>query len=322
MVADLTLWLQRLDPISVLDILLVALFFFGLLTLVRGTRAVQLLRGIILVVLLVTIISSVLPLQAFGWLLRNLVPWLAFAVPVIFAPELRRGLERLGRASTFVNAGLWEDPGDTTIGALAQACQRLAEKRLGALVVLERETGLQDYIDSGVAVDSVITPELLMTIFYTNTPLHDGAVIVRNGRVAAAACVLPLSVGGILADRQMGLRHRAALGVSEISDAVAVVVSEQTGQISVAHNGRMIRRLDAARLQTILRAFHPARRGGLAAWRERLARLRSLRRAGSGPGGTGPGGSGPDGAGAGGPGGARAPLPRRENDVEWEESLR
>ncbi len=273
--ADLSLWLQRLDVLSVLDILLVALVFFLLLTLIRGTRAIQLLRGIILIVVLVSVLTTTLQLQAFGWLVRNTLPGLLIAVPVIFAPELRRALERLGRASTFLNAPHWDDPTLHAIHAITQACQRLADKRQGALVVMERETGLQDYIDSGVVLDSRVTPELLMTIFFTNTPLHDGAVIVRNGRVAAAACVLPLSVGGILGDRQMGLRHRAALGVSEISDAVAVVVSEQTGQIAVAHNGRMIRRLDAARLETILRAFHPAGRRGVSAWRDWFARLRA-----------------------------------------------
>lgn len=273
--ADLSLWLQRLDVFTVLDILLVALVFFLLLTLIRGTRAIQLLRGIILIVLAVSLLTSTLQLQAFGWLVRNTLPGLLVALPVIFAPELRRALERLGRASTFLSTPRWEDPTLHAIHAITQACQRLAEKRQGALIVMERETGLQDYIDSGVALDSRVTSELLMTVFFTNTPLHDGAVIVRNGRIAAAACVLPLSVGGILGDRQMGLRHRAALGVSEISDAVAVVVSEQTGQIAVAHNGRMIRRLDAARLETILRAFHPASRRGLIAWRDWLERLRA-----------------------------------------------
>ena len=273
--ADLSLWLQRLDVFGVLDILLVALVFFLLLTLIRGTRAIQLLRGIILIVLAVSLLTSTLQLQAFGWLVRNTLPGLLVALPVIFAPELRRALERLGRASTFLSTPRWEDPTLHAIRAITQASQRLAEKRQGALIVMERETGLQDYIDSGVLLDSRVTSELLMTVFFTNTPLHDGAVIVRNGRIAAAACVLPLSVGGILGDRQMGLRHRAALGVSEISDAVAVVVSEQTGQIAVAHNGRMIRRLDAARLETILRAFHPASRRGLIAWRDWLEHLRA-----------------------------------------------
>jgi diadenylate cyclase len=138
--------------------------------------------------------------------------------------------------------------------AVKDASIRLSQRRHGALIVFERDTGLQEYIDTGILLNSEVSPDLLLTIFNKNTELHDGAVIMRNGKLAAAACVMPLSTSS-LTDRQMGLRHRAALGISEVSDAVAVVVSEETGQVSIAHNGRVIRRQDPSRLDDILHAF-------------------------------------------------------------------
>jgi diadenylate cyclase len=157
-------------------------------------------------------------------------------------------------------SGRWWGEQESVIEPLVAACQRLSERRHGALIVLERDTGLQEYIETGVKIDAKVTPELLLTVFYVGTSLHDGAAIIRGTRLAAAACILPLSSSGTLTDRRMGLRHRAGLGISEVSDAVAVIVSEETGQISVAHNGRMIRRLDAQRLSTILHAFQQPRR--------------------------------------------------------------
>ena len=256
---DLRLLLERLQWTDAVDILLVALAFFLLLTLLRGTRAVQLVRGLIILILLGSLLTSTfLRLAALSWLLRNTLPVLLFSIPVIFQPELRRALERLG--GVISTGGRWWGRQESVIEPVVVACQRLSERRHGALIVLERETGLQEYIDTGVPIEARVTPELLLTLFYIGTPLHDGAVIIRGTRVAAAACILPLSSGGTLADRRMGLRHRAALGISEVSDAVAVVVSEETGQISVAHNGRMIRRLDAQRLAAILHAFQQPRR--------------------------------------------------------------
>jgi diadenylate cyclase len=144
---------------------------------------------------------------------------------------------------------------EQTLLAIAQASRTLAEKRWGALIVLERETGLQELVDSGVILDATVTPELLVTVFNPHTVLHDGAVIMRNGRALAAACVLPLSTA-FLADRQLGLRHRAAIGVTEESDAVVVVVSEERGSISIAQGGRIIRNLDAKRLEAVLHALY------------------------------------------------------------------
>ncbi len=272
---EISFLVQRLDWLSVLDILLVTLVIFGLLALVRGTQAVVLLRGMILLVVTTLILTSFLRLRAFSWLLRNSLPALLVAIPVIFAPEIRRALERLGRAGTVLSFQTREAEVQPVIDAITNAAVRLSERRHGGLIVIERQVGLKNYADTGVALDADVTVELLVQIFYPNTPLHDGAVILKGARIAAAACVMPLT-SSETADRQMGLRHRAALGISEVSDAVAVVISEETGTISVAHNGRMIQRLDAARLRHILAAFYrPRGGGGLAGGlRRRLTRRR------------------------------------------------
>ena len=254
--ADPLWYLQRFEWIDALDVLLVALIFFLLLYLVRGTRAVPLLRGLILLIIVITLFSGGIRLRALGWLTQKAVPALLVAIPVVFQQELRRALERLGRAGSL----LGRTTGDRaileqTLSTVAQGCRILSGQRHGALIVLERDTGLQELADSGVFLDAAITPELLVTIFEPHTTLHDGAVIVRRGRVLAAACVLPLSTA-FLADRQLGLRHRAAIGVTEESDAIAVVVSEERGSISIAHNGRIIRNLDDKRLKAVLHAFY------------------------------------------------------------------
>ena len=250
---------QRLDWLGVVDILLVTAVFFSLFVLMRGTQAVVLLRGVVLLIVVVALLSGVFRLRAFAWLLRNTLPALLLAIPVIFQPEIRRALERLGRASALFNLGARESASEPVIEAICAASQRLAEKRYGTLIVIEREAGLQEYVDTGIRLDSLVSAELLMQIFVKDTPLHDGAVIIRHDRVISAACVLPLSTAADLTHQPLGLRHRAALGISEVSDAVAVVISEQTGMISVTHNGKMIRRLDTARLQNILTAFYRPR---------------------------------------------------------------
>lgn len=251
------LWVfTRLNWLSVIDILLVALIFYGLFRLMRGTQAIQLLRGVIIVVLLTILITSVLKLAAFSWLISKSLSALLVAIPVIFQPELRRALERLGRAGLLVTRQ--EPASDRVIDEICQACQGLAERRHGALIVLERETGLQEYIDTGISVGGKVSAELLLTIFFPNTALHDGAVIIREDEVVAATCVLPLA-RDIIPERQLGLRHRAAVGVTEETDAVSIVVSEETGIVSIAHNGRIIRRLDVKRLGKILQAFYRPR---------------------------------------------------------------
>jgi diadenylate cyclase len=249
---------QRFDLLSALDILIVTLIFFGLFYLLRDTQAMVLLRGVILLIVLTALLTGFISLPAFSWLLRTTLPAMLFAIPVIFAPEIRRGLERLGRVIAAGETQLTALEMRSSIQAVVGAASRLSARQHGALIIIARADSLDEYMLSGVSLQSRVTPELLLQIFYPNTPLHDGAVVIEGTRVAAAACVLPLSSSGILAhspDRQMGLRHRAALGISEVTDAVAVVVSEETGFISIAHAGRMIRRLDPERLENILAAF-------------------------------------------------------------------
>lgn len=261
------LWvLGRFDRVALLDVLLVTLVFYWLLFLLRGTQAVQLLRGIIILVLLIGLLSTIRELRAFGWLVRSAVPALLVSIPVIFQPELRRALERLGRTGSLLTTPGREQKMGQVIEGIAAACQVLSERRHGALIVLERETGLREYIDTGVGMDAAVTPALLETIFFPNTALHDGAVIIRGDRIVAAACVLPL-IENLSGERNLGTRHRAALGVTVGTDAVSVVVSEETGIISIAHNGRMIRRLDLKRLQKILSAFYePSLRSNWPRW--------------------------------------------------------
>ncbi|HOU23640.1 MAG TPA: diadenylate cyclase CdaA [Anaerolineae bacterium] len=250
------LWLiTRMRPSDAVDILLVACIFFALLLLIRGTQAIQLLRGVIIFVALAILLSSVLRLTALSWLLKNAIPALLVSIPVIFQPELRRALERLGRAGNLIDRPMREAAANRTITQVARAGRMLSEAHQGALIILERTTGLQAYADSGVPIHAQVSSELLLTIFYPNTALHDGAVIIREDQIIAAAAVLPLS-SGRLADRYLGTRHRAALGISEQSDAIAVVISEETGSISVAHNGRMVRHLDESRLRSILQRLY------------------------------------------------------------------
>jgi diadenylate cyclase len=240
--------------IHIVDILLVAAAIFGIFLLIRGTRAVPLLRGVIILVVLLALISvTVIDLTASRWLITAILPALLVSVPIIFQPELRRALEQLGRAGGYFRM-FRHDPTSQVVEPVANASQQLSRRREGALIVLEQDTGLQEYIDTGIILNAIPSPELLVTIFNKHTELHDGAVIIRGDRIAAAACVLPLSTRS-LSDRQMGLRHRAALGISEVSDAVIVVVSEETGQISIAHNGRIIRRQEPSRIGAILHAF-------------------------------------------------------------------
>jgi diadenylate cyclase len=257
---------QRLDWLGVIDILLVTFIFFSVLYLVRDTQAMILLRGFIFILVLVALITSLVNLPAFSWLIKNALPAMLVAIPVIFAPEIRRALERIGRAGTFyrVSSKSSGDGMQLTIQAVVAAVARLSARQHGALIILERFDRLDDYIRTGVLLQSDVTSEMLLQIFYPNTPLHDGAAIISGKKIIAAACVMPLSASGILAhtpEQQLGLRHRAAMGISEVTDAIAVVVSEQTGAISIAHAGRIIRRLDVERLENILIAFYNPEKG-------------------------------------------------------------
>jgi diadenylate cyclase len=255
------LWvLSTIEWLNVVDILLVAIVFYLLLSLAQGTQAVQLLRGVVLVILVTFLASRILPFTGFNWLLENSLPALLIAVPVIFQPELRRALERLGRTGGLL---LWrqrEEVIEREVDEVARAASQLAAERHGALIVFERETGLQEYIETGVPFNADVKAELLRTIFHPNTPLHDKAVIIRNGQIVAASSLLPVTHNPQYSG--LGTRHRAAIGLTEESDALVVIVSEETGMISVAYNGRIVRRLDVNRLRNVLLAFFEHRLGG------------------------------------------------------------
>ena len=258
--SDITWYFQQFGSDfwwSILDILLVAATFYLLLRLIRGTQAIQLLRGAVILILAMVLVGNLPPFRALGWLVERGLPALLVAVPVIFQPELRRALERLGRTGAALTPVARESSTFEVIDDICIACASLSERHHGALIVLESSTRLEEYIEKGVKIDSRVTQELLSSIFFPNTALHDGAVVIRKGRIVAAASVLPLTTE-ILSDPEMGLRHRAAIGATEETDALAIVVSEETGIISVARYGRMIRRLDGKRLRTFLRAsFEP-----------------------------------------------------------------
>jgi len=251
--------LSRLtDWQNMLDVGLGTLFFFLLLRLFRGTQGVQLLRGLLVIGLVIIVITRTVELTAFSWLLSNSSIAILVAIPVIFQPELRRALDRVGRGMPFLNRRADGAITQEVISDIVRACAQLADNRHGALIILEGVTGLREYIDRGVSVDGEVTAEMLLTIFFPNTPLHDGAVIIRDSHIAAAGCVLPLTSRDTL-DSQLGTRHRAAIGVTEQSDALSIVVSEETGTISVARNGRIVRRLDDNRLRRILTDFFDPR---------------------------------------------------------------
>jgi diadenylate cyclase len=257
-VSNLIYNLSRLDFGSIIDILLVALVFYWLLTLIQGTQAVQLLRGILILSVLAAIAASAFnTLTAFSWLIDKALPALLVAIPIIFQPELRRALERLGRTSNQIFASSNHNTRiDKAIEAVSKATLSMSRLHHGALVVFERDTGLEDHVETGVRLDALITSDLLRTIFSPGTILHDGAVIVRNDRIVAASVILPLSQSTNAAKKMLGTRHLAALGISEITDAVVVVVSEETGIISLARNGQLIRGLDQKGLEQMLRAFY------------------------------------------------------------------
>jgi len=246
---DILFLFQRFGWTDFLDIILVSAIFYAILILLRDTEALVLLRGVLFIIVLLGLLTSLVDLPAFSWLISTVLPALLFAIPVIFAPEIRRALERVGRAGNISflkrKRDLTEEQFARTLDAIIQASGRLSERHHGALIVLQRMQGLSEYAETGVPMNP-------------NTPLHDGAVIIVDNEIIAASCVMPLSASGVLnrsPERTMGLRHRAALGISEVSDAIAIVISEETGSISIAQGSRMIRRLNKERLKNTLHAF-------------------------------------------------------------------
>jgi diadenylate cyclase len=249
---------SRFDISSAVDVLIVGLIFYGLLMLVRGTRADQILRGLIVVFIVLAVVTSVFHLTMVDWLLRNSPLVLLVALPIIFQPELRRALEQVGRSSSIVNHPLQAFVAPTfqtsSVEELVEASRRLAERRYGALIVLEGITGLQEYVRSGVRVDADISSDLVVNIFFPNAPLHDGAVIIRGDRVLAAGCVLPLSDNS--GNSTWGTRHRAAVGITELTDAACITISEETGKISIARSGHLLNGVSPERLAQFLTAFY------------------------------------------------------------------
>ena len=238
---------------DVVDILIVSLLIYEGLKLIRGTRAMQMATGGVLVLLLFYI-SQLFPLQTVSWLIRNVLAYVVIAAIVLFQSDIRRALSHLGRAPFFRYFGRSERAAET-IEEVVTAAGMLAKARVGAIIVFEREIGLRNYVESGIPLDAAVSYDLLTTIFQPTTPMHDGAVIISDERIAAAACFLPLTVNPKL-DRDLGTRHRAAIGLTEECDAVAVVVSEERGEISLARHGNIVRGLTLdemrARLQSLL----------------------------------------------------------------------
>ena len=236
---------------DVIDILIVSLLIYEALKLIRGTRAMQMASGTVLILLLFYV-SSRFPLQTVSWLIRNVVAYIVFAGIVLFQSDIRRALSHLGSAPFFRYFGRAERAAEN-IEEIITAAGLLSKDKVGALIVLEREIGLRNYVESGIPVDAEVSYDLLTTIFQPSTPLHDGAVIISEDRIAAAACFLPLTVKPGL-DRDLGTRHRAAIGLTEESDAIAVVVSEERGELSLAVRGHIHRRLTPDDLKARLRA--------------------------------------------------------------------
>ena len=250
MISRLAGWFTTVEPswLDLVDILIVAFLIYQLLQFIRGTHAVQMALGALVLVLLYWL-SQLLHLETVNWLLRTFMPYLVFGIIVVFQSEIRKVLAQLGKTPL---PGVFGSPRtEEVIDELVLAGTTLAAQRTGAIVVIERDMGLRSYIETGIALDAYVTYDLLISIFNPGTPLHDGAVIVQGNRVAAAACFLPLTVNPQLS-RELGSRHRAAIGVTEDTDALAVVVSEETGVISLVVGGRIRRELDGASLKSAL----------------------------------------------------------------------
>ncbi|MGI6677728.1 MAG: diadenylate cyclase CdaA [Dehalobacterium sp.] len=234
---------------EIIDIFIVSYVIYKLLMLIQGTRAVQLIKGIIMLLIALNA-SDFLHLFTIKWILDQIWATIFVALAVIFQPELRRALEQLGRGQFFMRTSSEMGTGDRLrlVDELTRSAMKLAKTKTGSLIVMERETGINDYIETGIKVEGIVSAELIMNIFVPNTPLHDGAVIIRGDRVVAAGCFLPLSDNPYL-DSSLGTRHRAALGITEISDAVALIISEETGTISVAFGGKLVRYLEEKTLR-------------------------------------------------------------------------
>lgn len=264
--ADWTFW-KYIS--STIDIVLVWYVIYKLINIIKGTKAVQLLKGIF-VILLVKVASDFFGLTTLSWMMEQVITYGFLAIIIIFQPELRRALEQLGRGRFFSRSNNPEDEDqEKTVEAILKATDYMAKRRIGALISIERETGMSDYIETGIGLNSRISSELLINIFIPNTPLHDGAVIIQRNNVAAAACYLPLSESPFIS-KELGTRHRAALGISEVTDSITVVVSEETGAISLTKNGELHRDVKADEFRELLTNElldqHKAKQASSARW--------------------------------------------------------
>ncbi len=234
--------------VSLIDIIIVAFFIYKIFMLIKDTRAEQLLKGLI-ILLFATGISKYLGLSMINWILERAQTILLVALPIVFQPELRRMLEKIGRGGFISSVSFWEDKSaEETVDNIVSASMELSSKKTGALIVIERKIGLADIIETGTVLEAKVTKELLKNIFFPNTPLHDGAVIIRKSRIQAAGCFLPLTTSSKVS-KDLGTRHRAAIGLSENSDALVIAVSEETGTISIAEDGVLKRNFNEAELK-------------------------------------------------------------------------
>jgi diadenylate cyclase len=244
---------KSIGILDVVDTALVAFFLYRIYLMLKHTRAAALVKGLIVLVFFM-VLSRWLNLHVINWILEKLMTVVMIALPVVFQPELRRALEQIGRGRLFhKGTELDEQELEEVIGSVTSAAVVMAQRKVGALIVFERETGLEERIETGVQIDGLISDSLLLNIFEKDTPLHDGAVIIRGKRIVAASCLLPLTDASNLS-QELGTRHRAALGISEQSDAVVLIVSEETGIISLAKNGELYRYLQADDVKELLRA--------------------------------------------------------------------
>ncbi len=237
----------------VVDIAIVWYVLYKLIMVVRGTKAIQLLKGIV-VVLIVWVISIIFELKTIQWLTNQAILWGFLVIIILFQPELRRALEQLGRGSIFTRSTLSEEEvTENIVNAIVESTIYMAKRRIGALITIELETGTGEYAETGIPINATLTNQLLTNIFTPNTPLHDGAVIIKHDQIVAAACYLPLSESASIS-RDLGTRHRAALGISEVTDALTIVVSEETGAISYTKNGELFRDITEEQLEAVLKS--------------------------------------------------------------------
>ncbi|MDF3263373.1 diadenylate cyclase CdaA [Lactiplantibacillus plantarum] len=225
--------------VRLLDILAVWFVIYELIVLLKGTKAVQLFRGIV-VIAIIKAVSVLIGLDTVSWIMDQIINWAVIAMVIIFQPEIRRGLEHLGRGSMFARGKRQNEDEERMIAELDKAIQYMAKRRIGALMSIKMDTGLEDYIETGIALDADITGELLINIFIPNTPLHDGAVIIQDNQIKVAAAYLPLSESNLI-PKELGTRHRAAVGISEVTDALTIVISEETGEVSITKDNELMR---------------------------------------------------------------------------------